>query len=63
MDFDTQTTTEVRQELKTKVKQAENFCLLWLSTAAESPWVNRDIKTGREHSWATCCWRAAKQSR
>ena len=42
--FDIQTTAELRQELKTKVEQAEIFCLLLSPTAVESPWVNQEIE-------------------
>ncbi len=43
--FDIQTTAELRQELKSKVEQAEIFCLLLSPTAVKSPWVNQEIET------------------
>jgi hypothetical protein len=43
--FDIQTTAELRQELRTKVEQAEIFCLLLSPTAVESPWVHQEIET------------------
>src|SRR5215472_1531999 len=42
--FDIQTTAELRQELRTKVEQAEIFCLLLSPTAVESPWVHQEIE-------------------
>jgi hypothetical protein len=43
--FDIQMTAELRQELKTKVEQAEIFCMLLSPTAVESPWVNQELET------------------
>jgi hypothetical protein len=42
--FDIQTTAELRQELSSKVKQSDLFCLLLSPSAVESRWVNEEIE-------------------
>ena len=43
--FDIQTTAELRQELSSRVRQAELFCLLLSPSAVESRWVGEEIAT------------------
>jgi len=43
--FDIHTTAKLHQELKTKVEQADIFCLLLSPIAVESPWVKQEIET------------------